>query len=556
MSRKSWIIIAIVAAALVALLLCGGIAAVVAFRYISRAGGSSGATTAATPAPAVIEAGAGGGQVRLVGNMPPTLDPAMVQDSTSGEYVVHLFSGLVALNAELEVIPALAERWDTSPDGRTLTFYLHHEAAFEDGKPIRAADVVASFERACSPELASPVALSYLDDIMGASEFAYGQASGIAGLEVVDEHTVRITIDSPKSYFLPKLTYPTAAIIDVEQAERDPDTWFIEPNESGPFALDEISRDRIVLVRNERYVGQQANISRATYDLAPRLPITQYETGEIDITAFGGSELDRVLDPYNPLHNEYLAVPELSVQYLALNVDEPPFDDPLVRQALAYAVDREKLATLVLNRTAEAAHTVLPPNMPGYRPAATGTVPMFDSTKARALLEASSYGGPDGLPPIAITVAGTTGHLSEIDRALLAMFDETLGIEMTIEQVEWADMLQDMNQRRFQVYSAGWIADYPDPQNFLDVQFHSASPQNHTGYSNSEVDRLLERARVEQDEVQRMALYADAERIILNDAPWISLTHGYAHYLVKPYIRGFRGNAALHPWLCDIIIFN
>jgi oligopeptide transport system substrate-binding protein len=556
MSRKGWIITAVIVSALLTLMLCGGVAAVVAYRSMGSGQGAQGAAPTATAPAAVIPAGASGGQVRLVGSMPPTLDPALVQDSTSGEYVVHLFSGLVALNADLEVIPALAERWDTSADGRTFTFYLHPEAAFGDGKPLDAAAVVASLERACSPELASPVALSYLDDIVGAAAYHYGQTDSIAGLEVVDEHTVRITIDSPKSYFLPKLTYPTAAVIDVEQAERDPKTWFVEPNPSGPFALEEISRDRIVLVRNERYVGRQASITRATYDLTPRLPITQYETGEIDITQFGGSELDRVLDPYNPLHDEYLAVPELSVQYLGFNLDAPPFDDPLVRQALAHAVDREKLATLVLNRSAVAAYTVLPPNMPGYVAATPGAVPMYDPEKARQLLAASSYGGPEQLPPIVLTVAGTTGHMSAVDRALLAMFEETLGIKMTVEQVEWADMLQDMNERRFQVYSAGWIADFPDPQNFIDVQFHSASPHNDTGYANAEVDRLLEQARVEQDQAQRMALYAEAERLILSDAPWVTLTHGYAYYLVKPYVRGFRGNAALHPWLCDIYIFN
>lgn len=550
MSRKGWVI-AIILMTVGVLVLCGTLAAFAGYRYLTRGQQAPAAASPTIP----VDRTADGGELHLVGTMPPTLDPAMVQDSTSGEYVVHLFSGLVALNADLEIVPALAERWDVSDDGRTFTFNLHANAAFGDGQPIRAADVVASLERACSPALASPVALSYLGDIVGAEAYRNGQADHIEGLQAVDEHTVRITTDSPKSYFLAKLTYPTAAVVDVAEAERDPQSWYLDPNPTGPFALESISKDQIVLVRNDRYVGKAARIARATYDLKAGLPITQYETGEIDITAFGGDEIDRVLDPYNPLHAEHLAVPELSVQYLGFNLKAPPFDDPLVRRAFAYAIDRDKLATLVLNGTELAAYTVLPPNMPGYTPA-PASAPHYDPEEARRLLAASTYGNAAKLPPIALTTAGTTGYMSPVDRAVVAMIDENLGIKMTVEQVEWADMLQDMNEQRFQVYSAGWIADYPDPQNFIDVQFYSSSAQNHTGYANEEVDRLLEQARVEQDVAKRMGLYAKAEELILADAPWVPLTHGDAHYLVKPYVRGFRGNAALHPWLCDIAIVD
>ncbi|MEN6478382.1 MAG: peptide ABC transporter substrate-binding protein [Anaerolineales bacterium] len=553
MSRKGWTIV-IVAVALGALLVCGALAAVAGYVYLARPADKASAVQV-TPL-STREAGPVNGELHLVGSLPPTLDPALVQDSTSGEYVVHLFSGLVSLNADLEIVPALAERWEMSADGRVYTFSLHPDAAFGDGKPITAQEVVDSLSRACSPDLASPVALSYLGDIVGAEEYSLGQAESIQGLEVVDEHTLRITIDSPKSYFLAKLTYPTAAVVDLEEVEREPQTWFTDPNPSGPFGLEELSKERIVLARNDRYVGKQASITRAVYDLSASSPMTQYETGEIDITAFGGDEIDRVLDPYNPLHNEYVGFPELSVQYLGLNVEQAPFDDPLVRRAFAYAIDREKLANLVLNQTALPAYTVLPPTMPGYTESAPGTVPTYDPEEARRLLAASSYGSADRLPPIALTVAGTTGYLSPVDEAVMAMIEESLGIAMTAEQVDWADMLEDMNRQRYQLYSAGWIADYPDPQNFIDVQFYSKSAQNHTGYANSEVDALLEKARVEQDEGRRSELYAEAERIVLNDAPWITLTHGYAYYLVKPYVQGFRGDAALYPWLCDITIVD
>jgi ABC-type oligopeptide transport system substrate-binding subunit len=134
------------------------------------------------------------------------------------------------------------------------------------------------------------------------------------------------------------------------------------------------------------------------------------------------------------------------------------------------------------------------------------------------------------------------------------MIEENLGITVTVEQVEWSAFLQDLNQRRYQLFSAGWIGDYPDAQDFLDLLFHSGSAQNHTGYANTQVDQLLEQARVEQVAAKRSALYRQAERMIISDAPWIPLTHGITYTLVKPYVRGFAPSAALYPWLRDISI--
>ena len=114
--------------------------------------------------------------------------------------------------------------------------------------------------------------------------------------------------------------------------------------------------------------------------------------------------------------------------------------------------------------------------------------------------------------------------------------------------------MQDLNERRYAFYSSGWIADYPDPQNFLDLLFYSQSPQNHTGYVNAEVDALLEQARIEQDEDRRAALYEQAELVILREAPWVPLTHGVAYTLVKPWVQGYSSGAGLYPWLKDVYL--
>ncbi|MBM3189198.1 MAG: peptide ABC transporter substrate-binding protein, partial [Chloroflexi bacterium] len=472
------------------------------------------------------------------------------QDSTSAEYVVHLFSGLVSLNAELEVVADLAADWDVDAEGRVYTFHLRPEATFADGKSIVASDLVYSLERACSPELRSPVGVAYLGDIVGVEEYGAGAADHIAGLTALDDHTLRVEIDAPKAYFLSKLTYPVAFVVDREQIEAEGDAWVRSPNGSGPFVLESLGSDRIVLRANQRYVHGAPAIERVEYILSGGLPITLYENDRLDIVGVSADEIERVLDPENPLYAEHRATAELSVQYLAFNVDVPPFDDVKVRQAFAHAIDKAKIADLVYKGTAVPAVGILPPEMPDYDESLIGLP--YDPARARALLAESRYGSADALPKVVLAVSGSSGFMAPADEAVVYMIEHNLGIEIAVEQVDWPYFLRDLNLQRYQMFSSGWIADYPDSQNFLDLLFHSKSMQNHMGYANAEVDRLLEEARVESDPAERTALYRQAERIIVSEAPWVPLTHGVNHVLVKPYVKNYQESASLYPWMKDI----
>ena len=151
--------------------------------------------------------------------------------------MVELFSGLVALNTDLQLVPDIAERWDISEDGKTYTFYLRDNAKFHDGKSITAGDFKWSIERSANPDTASPVADTYLNDIIGVEEVLEGEATDISGIKVVDEHTLQIEIDAPKAYFLAKLTYPTAYVLDQENVEAGGRNWADTPNGTGPFKL-------------------------------------------------------------------------------------------------------------------------------------------------------------------------------------------------------------------------------------------------------------------------------------------------------------------------------
>lgn len=476
----------------------------------------------------------------LLGGEPPTLDPALASDATSAGYIVELFSGLVALDTELQVVPDLAESWEVSDDGLVYTFALREGVTFADGKPVTANDFKFSMERVCDPATQSPTADTYLGDIVGCRAKLQGNASEVSGIRVVDDQTLEITIDEPKVYFLAKLTYPTAYVVDQETVEQAGRLWASEtPNGTGAFVLEEYSfGERIVMVPNERYAGSpKPSITRATYILSGGSGMTMYETNEIDMTGVGVADVDRVLDESNALNTDLVEVEDLAVSYIGLNAQMEPFDDPLVRQAFNLAVDKERLIQVVGRGIVTPAWGVLPPGMPGHNESLEGL--RFDPERARQLLDESSYGGVDGLPDITLYVSGAGGTPTEEIEAIVEMWKQNLGVEVSIEQAEWATFLFDISRKPnpYQAFSVGWLADYPDPQNFLDILFHCDSRDNKTGYCNPEVDEILEAARVETDETRRLELYQQAEEMVVADAAWLPLWYSKGYVLVKPWVQ-------------------
>ena len=484
------------------------------------------------------------GTLRLVGAEPRTLDPALVEDSVSAEYVVEIFGGLVTLDQELKVVPDLAERWRVSRDGTTYTFSLRDGARFHNGHPVLALDFKYSMERACDPRTASRVAGVYLGDIVGAKEMLAGEVDEISGIQVLDDHTLAITIDAPRAYFLSKLTYPTAFAVDRENVKST--SWPDQPDGTGPFQLQERSGQQIVLTRNEHYYLDAPVLERVVFDIAGGSPMSMYENGELDIVGVGPSDIERVLDPANPLHDELSIVPQLDIQYLGFDVTQPPFNDVKIRQAFALAVDREKITGVVWKGMKRPAQGIVPLGMPGYE--RDESLLDYDPQRARQLIAESEYGDVNRLPSVTLTVGGSRGELSPTIEAIVAMYRENLGIEISIVQSD--NVLED----RPQFFSIGWIADYPDPQNFLDILFHSQSALNHTRYVNSQVDQLLEDARLETNVEHRVELYQQAEEIIVMDAPWVALWHSVNYMLTKPDVHGAVYAASIFPWLRHVYI--
>jgi ABC-type oligopeptide transport system substrate-binding subunit len=266
--------------------------------------------------------------------------------------------------------------------------------------------------------------------------------------------------------------------------------------------------------------------------------IRLYESNEIDISGVSRFDADRFLDPTEPLHNELVTGVDLCTGFVTFDTTRPPFDDVNVRKAFSMAFDRQKYLDVVLSGHALPANGLYPPALPGFNLALKGLP--YDPAQARELLEQSSYGGPNGLPPIVFTDAGIGSSIASDVAAMAEMWEQNLGVTITVENIEYNFYLDQIySGNHGQLFSSGWCADYPDPENFADVLFHSGSTQNNGSYSNPELDALLEAARVERDVTKRIQMYQQAEQIIVDDAAVLFTTHSLSYQVVKPYIQGY-----------------
>jgi oligopeptide transport system substrate-binding protein len=485
--------------------------------------------------------------LRLVGRDPITMDPACASDVDSAAYIVEIFGGLVTIDRDLNTVPDIAEAIPEpveNADGTvSYTFQIRRGILFHnESRQVSAEDVKYSMERALNPDTQSPIAETYLGDIVGAKEFARTGEGGVSGIQLdpADPYKLTITIDAPKPFFLAKLTYPTAFVVDHNQTDGTScftnTNWQRRANGTGPFKLKEWDLgQKIVLEANSRYHLGAPLLGQVEYNLAGGSPVTMYENDEIDVTGVGLNDIERVRDPNEPLNAEFHTGPRLDIWYIGFNVEKPPFDDVKVRQAFAHAVDKDKLISVVLKDAVVKADGILPPGMPGYNPNLQGLD--FDPELAKQLLAESKYG--DNLPPIEIASSGRGASVGPVSEALLGMWKENLGIDVTISQTESATFFQDLRDGDFQMFEVGWVADYVDPENFLKVKLYGDSPDNDSKYRNPEVDSLLEQADTEEDPTQRLALYQQAEQIIVNDAPWIPLFHDEYSVLIKPYVKDY-----------------
>ncbi len=448
-----------------------------------------------------------------------------------------VFSGLVTYNTRMELIPDLANKWEVSTDRTIYTFHLNPNATFHNGRPVTAQDVIFSWERAADPVTESDTVLTYLGDIVGVREMRAGTADRISGLKALDDHTLQVSIDQPKPYFLQKLTYPTAFIVDNENVALG-EEWYRTPNGTGPYRLTRWeSMTQKVYERFEGFYGDKPRIKAIIINLYTGDSTRLYEAGAIDMTRLGAFEIDRFTDPNEPMHTELYNTPDLCTSYVTLDVTKPPFDNIKVRQAFAMAIDKDLYIQLVYNNAALPASGLYPPALPGHDITLKGWG--YDPEKAREYLIQSGI-TPEAMPEIIFSSAGYGSSVSSSDSALIQMWEQNLGVKINVQNIEPEYFLDNvLKDNSGQIYHDGWCADYPDPENFADVLFHTGAEMNTSQYSNPKVDSILEQARTEENITSRIVLYQEAERMIVEDVPAIFLSHSITYTLVKPYVQGY-----------------
>ncbi len=484
-----------------------------------------------------------GGVLRMLGVDPPTLDPALVTDGDSYEIVIELFGGLfrVTDDPNQPIVLDLAESYAISSDGTVYRFVLRDDLVFSDGSPLTAFDVKWSWERAASPKTGSPIVKEFLGDIVGIPEMIEGNANEAAGIVVVDDRTLEVTIDAPKPYFIAKLAYPITFVVSREYIESEGENWTDDPVGTGPFVLQSYEIGvSMVLARNENYWGEQAHLDEVHFNLVGGSPMAMYENDEIDVSGIPQAAFERITDPMEEISKEVVDVPaSFRTSYIGFNVDEPPFDDVHFRRALNHAINKELIADVVLGNRVKPAYGPTPPGFVGFNADLEGL--QFDPDKAVEELNMSAYADPEARPRIVLTVSGTGGSPPIALQAVADMWARTLEVTIEFQELEWATFLQELDNHRLQAFSLAWSPDYPDPHTFIDVLFRSDSTINSSKYSNAEVDALLDEATTEPDPARRISLYQQAEQIIVNDAVWVPMWWGTeGKILVKPQVKDFR----------------
>jgi ABC-type transport system substrate-binding protein len=470
----------------------------------------------------------------------PTLDPAAGYDTASWSYEQMIFDTLVRYSdTGVELVPDLAINWEASPDARSFTFHLRRGATFSNGRQVTSADFKYAIERVLKPATRSK-GIEYYRNIIGADDFSSGGAAAVAGISAPDPWTIAFHLRVPDPIFIHKLAMPFAAAVPREVVEQWGDDFSRHVVGSGPFILKQwLSGQRIVIVKNPHYFiagvpRLDAIIEQIGVD--DELQWLKFQAGQIDVASIPSAEFPYVMKTPS-LRALTLSIVTLSTDYLGMNCQMKPFDDVRVRRAFNYAIRKPKLIA-IMNGRGVVARAALPPGLPGYDPTVAGYP--YDLAKARALLEQAGVGR--GFAPVLWMRADQNETiLGESIQQDLAM----AGINVELKPVAWPPLLEAVRQpRTVELVSLGWEADFPDPQNFLDVLFSRKQwgSNNDTFYENPRVEALLAAAASVSDLKRRYELYGAAQRIIVADAPWVFLNHRLTYVIRQPWVRDYGLN--------------
>jgi oligopeptide transport system substrate-binding protein len=484
----------------------------------------------------------GGVYRRGLGHDPATLDPAYISDIYEEVVVQQIFEGLVQYSDNLMVVPCIAESWESSRDNLRWVFTLKKGVTFHNGREVTAEDFVYTFTRILDPDTGS-LAAPLLSKIEGARGFMAGETGSVSGIEAVRRYTLEIRLSEPFPPFIAALAMVNLGVVPHEEVERRGTFFGIAPVGTGPFMFDEWARnERIVLKGYEGYHEGRPYLDEVQFRIFPGASsenmFEEFLNGNLEDSLIPVGKRQEVMEEqkYGVFRR-----PSLIIRLLVMNNTVFPFTDVRIRQAFNYAIDKEKLSDDVGKGRLIPANGLIPLGMAGYEPG-DANYP-YSPEKAKALLAEAGYPEGKGLPVIqfwsSVNAKGPLAEDKEIEKYLSAV-----GIKVEFNYLtDWPAFKKLIQQGRAPLFKYSWEADIPDPDNILSSLFYSESPTNRAFYTNSEVDKLIRNAQNETNYGKRLSLYAEAQDLIMQDAPVILLNYLAYERVFQPYVMDFEGKA-------------
>jgi len=497
-----------------------------------------------------------------------TFDPGLSTDLPSIAAIDLVFTGMVQLDDKLQVQPQLAASYSLGSDGLTWTFHLRPNLKFSDGTALTSADVAYSIDRALQPAEKSGVGPIYLALIKDSDKLVAGKIKTVIGDSVMtpDPSTVVLVANKKASYFLDALTYSCSYVVEKSLIDKYGNTKFTdhltEGGGDGPFKVASYTHGQnIIFVPNPNYYGPIPQLAKVVYPFYKDADTVYkaYQVGQVDQTGVPSADLAAA----KQLTKEYYQVPQLWINYYAMNYLVKPFDNIKIRQAFYLAINKDLIVHSVWKDRFIATNHIVPKGMPGYTPNLTGPDGVAstagDPTKAKALFTAGLQ--EEGmtlatLPAIRLTYPSGSKDSDNEVAALQQMWQNTLGVSVKADPIDFNKLLSEItaatnNPKGLQFWGIAWIADYPDPQDWTTLQFDKGVPNNNMNYGQNStsdaaqqqaVQQQLEQADVAPAGDTRLQAYMQAEQQLINDVAWLPMEQVTNTFLSKPCLAGLTFN--------------
>lgn len=474
--------------------------------------------------------GKAGGTFKYYISEPAFIDPYNLQESEGTQAIAQVFDSLVEYDYRTEELkPAAAASYEVNDDATVFTFKLREGAKFHNGDPVTAADFKRAFERLCDPNIAEAISeISYhLAQVKGYAEmFELGTATELTGVQALDELTLEITLSAPYADFIYVLSHP--ALGPVPAAAEDFAAFTEAPIGNGPFMINgKWEHDQYIQVlRFDGYYGEKPLVDGIDFTIIGEVEpaFNEFLAGNLDFTQIPPGRIEECVAEYGESADGFVAQPgaqtllgaESSTYYLVINNTDPVLSKVKVREAISYAINRQAISDIVFQGTRTPADGIIPPGIFGYRQGAWKTS-YYDEEKAKAALAEAGYPNGEGLPTFKLSFNTSGAHQATME--LIQSDLQKIGIKTELDSMEWGTYLDAMAAGTIQMGRLGWIADYPIMENFLFSLFYTNNGDNHSKYTNPEVDKAIMEARSIPDDDERIAAFQAIDDIVQASTP-------------------------------------